>query len=246
MHVPFWARLLCPQPRYLVSFLSYRFPRKPFRKVKSSKLAACSYPATAPGGEGTPYPRVLLAAWLGKPGTSGAATFPSCGCFVPVLLYPSWCCVALDEMAGFLWCLPELLFELLEELYDYIAWKSLPVLLSPHAEVFLACQYSSIKYFQLSMLLTSIYSSGVKARVQHKWMSCLCSGCTAFTAGCREKTWDLITILQPSGRPCWNSVRNPCKRDADRAVATADVYSSWCGFTICTYFFPPNVWGKQR
>lgn len=36
------AKVLAP-----VSFLSYCFPRKPFRKVKSSKLAACSYPATA-------------------------------------------------------------------------------------------------------------------------------------------------------------------------------------------------------
>lgn len=103
-------------------------------------------------------------------------------------LHPSWCCTALDRMVGVLQCSPELLFELLEELNLCIWWKNLPVLLIPHAEVFLACQYSSIKYFQLSVLLTSIYSSGVKACVQHKWMSCLCSGCTAFTAGCREKT----------------------------------------------------------
>lgn len=95
--------------------------------------------------------------------------------------------LVLDKIVGFLWCPPELLLELLEELCYSVAWKNLPVLLSPHAEVFLACQYSSIKYFQLCMLLISIYSSGVKPHVQREWMSCFCSSCSAFTAGVERK-----------------------------------------------------------
>lgn len=187
--------------------------------MKSSKLAAKAalwQSQVERGHRNCEY--ALLRDWPTQPWASQVRVVLPCSQLWLVCACAAASILVLDKIVGFLWCPPELLFELLEELYYSIVWKNLPVLLSPHAEVFLACQYSSIKYFQLCMLLTSVYSSGVKPRVQRKWMSCLCSSCSAFTAGCREKTWDLFTALEPSGRQfSEESVQvGCCQRSGDR------------------------------
>lgn len=163
---------------------------------------------------------------------------------------PSWAvpglclCLCICPGAAWLWisllrCSPELLRN-----HYYTLWKNLPVLLSPHPEVFLACQYSDKKYLQLSVLLSSIYSGGVKACVQPKWRGCLCSGCSAVTAGCRGKTHEtsslFFSLLEDTV-----AFGNPCRQDAGRAVVTADVCSSCSGFTVHRSLFSPSVWGEQ-
>lgn len=180
---------------------------------------------------------VGLAAWLGKLGTRGETNLPelcqACACASAsvLVLHGSGspfssvlqsCCVSCQRN------------------HYYTLWKNLPVLLSPHPEVFLACQYSDKKYFQLSVLLSSIYSGGVKACVQPKWRSCLCSGCSAVTAGCRGKTHEILSLFFSllEGTVAFG---NPCRQDAGRAVVTADVCSSCSGFTIHRSLFSPSV-----
>lgn len=228
MCVPFWCTakiLACVKADF--SFLSCCFPQEPFRKVKWSTWAAKS-PCDSPTWKEDTKTRGRSGCMTGQAGHtwwdphSWAVPGLSCAPASALVLLGS---ASGDGASQLLSRAPVWAERIIIIIHLIIhCGRSCLSCWAPKQKCSYLCHYSDKNYFQLSVLLCSVYSGGVKAPVQPKWRSCLCPGCSALAAGCRDKNHEssslFFSLLESTV-----AFGNACRQGAGRAVALVSLYT---------------------